>query len=122
MNILNFLATYIVPFCVVLGVMILFHELGHFIAARLLGVGVEVFSLGFGPRILSKKKGITDYRICAVPLGGYVKMVGEEPGEESEIKDPALSFSNKPLFSRLAIVAAGPAFNLITAVDRKSVV
>ena len=64
-------------FIIVLGVLIFFHELGHFIFARLFGVGVEKFSLGFGPRIIGKKKGLTDYRISAIPLGGDVKMVGE---------------------------------------------
>jgi regulator of sigma E protease len=60
-------------FIVVLGVLIFFHELGHFLVARFFGVGVEKFSLGFGPRLIGKKIGITDYRLSAIPLGGYVK-------------------------------------------------
>jgi regulator of sigma E protease len=67
---------------IVLGVLIFFHELGHFLVARLLGVGVERFSLGFGPKLVGKKIGITEYRISAIPLGGYVKMVGESPDSE----------------------------------------
>ena len=63
-------------FIIVLGILIFFHELGHFLVARFFGVGVEKFSLGFGPRIFGKTIGITDYRVSAIPLGGYVKMVG----------------------------------------------
>ena len=66
-------------FIIVLGILIFFHELGHFIVARLCGVGVEKFSLGFGPRILWKTIGRTEYRVSAIPLGGYVKMIGDEP-------------------------------------------
>ena len=72
----------LLSFVVVLGVLIFFHEFGHFLIARLFGVGVEKFSLGFGPRLIGKKIGRTDYRISVIPLGGYVKMVGEEPGAE----------------------------------------
>ena len=67
--------TSLLAFIVVLGVLIFFHELGHFLVARLFGVGVEKFSLGFGPRLIGKKIGITDYRLSAIPLGGYVKMI-----------------------------------------------
>ena len=76
------MGTSILSFIIVLGVLIFFHEFGHFLVARLFGVGVEKFSLGFGPRLIGKKVGITDYRISAIPLGGYVKMVGEEPDAE----------------------------------------
>ena len=67
-------------FLIVLGILIFFHEFGHFLVARLFRVGVEKFSLGFGPRLLGKKVGITDYRLSLVPLGGYVKMVGRGTG------------------------------------------
>ncbi|HKD79227.1 MAG TPA: site-2 protease family protein, partial [Candidatus Angelobacter sp.] len=67
---------------VVLGFMILIHEFGHYAAAKLLGVRVEVFSIGFGKRLLGFRKGDTDYRISAIPLGGYVKMSGENPMDE----------------------------------------
>jgi regulator of sigma E protease len=102
-------------FVIVLGVLIFFHELGHFLIARVFGVGVETFSLGFGPRILGKKIGITDYRISAVPLGGFVKMVGEEPDSEVEPDQAGLSFTNKHVFKKILIVAAGPVFNFLLA-------
>ncbi len=110
------MGTSILAFVIVLGVLIFFHELGHFLFARLFGVGVEKFSLGFGPRIVGWKKGITDYRISAIPLGGYVKMVGEDPTVEMDPQDIALSFTHKHVLKRLMIVAAGPFFNLLLAV------
>ena len=106
----------IISFTVVLGVLIFFHELGHFLTARLFGVGVEKFSLGFGPRILGKTIGITDYRISAVPLGGYVKMVGEEPDAEIDPEQIPLSFTHKHVVKRILIVAAGPFFNILLAI------
>jgi len=105
----------ILAFIIVLSVLILVHELGHFLTARLFGVGVLKFSLGFGPRIAGKTIGITDYRISAVPLGGYVKMVGDEPDAEISPEDIPLSFNHKPLFKRFLIVAAGPFSNLLLA-------
>jgi len=110
------MTTSIFAFIVVLGVLIFFHELGHFLVARLFGVGVEKFSLGFGPRLFGWKAGMTDYRISAIPLGGYVKMVGDEPDAEL---DPAMipySFTHKHVFKKILIVAAGPFFNLLLAV------
>jgi regulator of sigma E protease len=101
---------------VVLGVLIFFHELGHFLVARLFGVGVEKFSLGFGPKIVGKTIGITDYRISAIPLGGYVKMVGEEPDAEVDPADIPISFTHKNVYKRILIVAAGPFFNILLAV------
>jgi len=109
------MSTNIFAFIIVLGVLISIHELGHFVVARLFGVGVEKFSLGFGPRILGKKIGITEYRISAIPLGGYVKMVGEEPDSEIDPADIPISFTHKHVFKRILIVAAGPAFNLLLA-------
>ncbi len=106
----------ILAFIIVLGVLIFFHELGHFLMARLFGVGVEKFSLGFGWRLIGKKIGITDYRLSAIPLGGYVKMVGEEPDAEVAPADIPLSFTHKHVFKRICIVAAGPVFNLLLAV------
>jgi len=100
---------------IVLGVLIFFHELGHFLVARLLGVGVETFSLGFGPKMFGKKIGITDYRISAIPLGGYVKMVGEQPDADLDPADIPLSFTHKHVFKRILIVAAGPFFNILLA-------
>ncbi len=110
------MGTNIFAFIIVLGVLIFFHEFGHFLIARLFGVGVEKFSLGFGPRIFGKKIGITDYRLSAIPLGGYVKMVGEEPDAEIDPADLPLSFTHKHVFKRMLIVAAGPVFNILLAI------
>jgi len=107
------MSTNIFAFVVVLGVLIFVHELGHFLVARLFGVGVEKFSLGFGPRLFGKKIGLTDYRVSAIPLGGYVKMMGEDPTSEMDPRDIPLSFTHKHVFKRMLIVAAGPAFNLL---------
>lgn len=101
---------------IVLGVLIFFHELGHFLVARLFGVGVEKFSLGFGPRLIGKKIGITDYIISAIPLGGYVKMVGEQPDADLDPADIPISFTHKNVWKRILIVAAGPFFNFLLAV------
>lgn len=101
---------------IVLGVLIFFHELGHFLVARLLGVGVEKFSLGFGPKLIGKKLGITEYQISAIPLGGYVKMVGESPDSELDPSDIPISFTHKHVLKRILIVAAGPFFNILLAV------
>ena len=79
-------------------------------------MGVEKFSLGFGPRLIGKKIGITDYRISAIPLGGYVKMVGEEPDAEISPADLPLSFTHKHVAKRMLIVAAGPVFNIFLAI------
>jgi regulator of sigma E protease len=100
-------------FVVVIGILVFCHELGHFLAARLCGVGVDVFSLGFGPKLFKKKMGRTEYCVSAIPLGGYVKMVGEEPGAPLDPKDESLSFTHKSLAQKSIIVAAGPAFNFI---------
>jgi regulator of sigma E protease len=104
----------VVPVTLVLGFMILIHEWGHFIAARLLGVRVDVFAIGFGPRLFGFKRGETDYRLCALPFGGYVKMAGDTPGEErSGAPDEFLS---KTRWQRVLIAVAGPAMNVILAV------
>jgi regulator of sigma E protease len=99
-----------------LGILIVFHEFGHFLLAKLSGVGVLTFSVGFGPKLLVKKKGETEYALSAFPLGGYVKMVGEDPEEEVSPADIQRSFAHKGLFQRVAIVGAGPGFNLLLAV------
>src|SRR5579883_29711 len=101
-------------FLVLIGVMILLHELGHFVVARLFDVKVETFSFGFGPRLFGFKHGETDFRFSALPiLGGYVKMAGDQPGEEAT--DPR-SLIAKPRWQRLLITLAGPAVNVILAV------
>src|ERR671918_2425750 len=106
----------IVAAVVGLGVLIVFHEFGHFLFAKLSGVGVLTFSVGFGPKLWVKKKGETEYALSAFPLGGYVKMVGEDPEEEVQLSDVERSFAHKSLLSRIAIVAAGPRFNFFLAV------
>jgi regulator of sigma E protease len=105
----------IAAFIVSLGILIFFHEFGHFLAAKLSGVSVERFSLGFGPRLLGKKWRETDYRISAFPLGGYVKMLGEAVDEEVPEELRHASFSHQPLLRRVAIVACGPLFNILLA-------
>jgi regulator of sigma E protease len=99
---------------VVLGFMILIHEFGHYAVAKLLGVRVEVFSIGFGKRLLGFRKGDTDYRISAIPLGGYVKMSGENPMDE-RTDDPA-EFMSHPRWHRFLIAIAGPSMNILLAI------
>jgi len=103
-------------FIIVIGILVFIHEFGHFIAARICGVGVEVFSLGFGPKILKKRIGRTQYCLAAIPLGGYVKMVGEEPGSTIDPEDLNSSFTHKSLLQKMFIVAAGPFFNFSLAI------
>ena len=98
----------------VLGIMILVHEWGHYAIAKLLGVRVEVFSIGFGKRLWGFKRGDTDYRISALPLGGYVRMAGESP-LEARTGDPG-EFMSHSRWHRFLIVTAGPAMNLLLAV------
>jgi len=102
---------YIVP---VLGFMILIHEFGHYAVAKWLGVRVEVFSIGFGKRLIGFRKGETDYRIAAIPLGGYVKMSGENP-LDTHTDDPR-EFLNHSRWHRFLIAIAGPAMNIMLAV------
>jgi regulator of sigma E protease len=106
---------YIIPFIVVLGVLIFFHESGHFILSKLCKVKVLKFSLGFGPKIIGKTVGETEYVISAFPLGGYVKLLGESDDEEIAPEDVPRAFSNKPVQHRIAIAAAGPVFNFLLA-------
>ncbi len=107
--------TSIISAIIVLGVLIFVHELGHFLFAKLFDVGVEKFSLGFGTKIVGFRKGETEYLISAFPLGGYVKMIGENGEGELSEADQARSFAAKPPLQRIAIVAAGPVFNLLFA-------
>lgn len=110
------MTTNIIALIIVLGVLVFFHEFGHFIVARLFGVGVEIFSLGFGPRLFGKKIGMTDYRVSAIPLGGFVKMVGDEPGKDIEPELLPYSFNHKSVYKRMLVVIAGPLFNVVLAV------
>lgn len=106
----------IVYAAVLLGILIFVHELGHFIVAKSLGVKVLKFSLGFGPRIIGKTVGETEYRLSAFPLGGYVKMLGEEPGEELPESERPRAYNFQPVWKRFSIVFSGPLFNLGFAV------
>ncbi len=103
----------IVVFVVVLGAMIVIHEFGHFIVAKFFGVRVEVFSVGFGKRLWGVKKGDTDYRVSLIPLGGYVKMAGENL-DEQHTGEP-YEFVSKPKWQRLCVAVAGPTMNILTA-------
>lgn len=101
-------------FILVLGLLIFVHELGHFLFAKLFGVRVLKFSLGFGPRLCGKVLGDTEYIISAIPLGGYVKMFGENPDEQNvSAEHRAVSFAHKTVWQRFGIIFAGPAFNFL---------
>ena len=100
-------------FLLVLGVLVSFHELGHFLAARWVGVKVLKFSLGFGPKLFGRQVGETEYLVSAVPLGGYVKLFGEEETDALSPEDKRRSFSHQRLASKFLIVAAGPGFNFL---------
>jgi regulator of sigma E protease len=98
---------------VLLGVLVLVHELGHFVFARLFDVKVIRFSLGFGPKLIAITRGETEYRLSLVPLGGYVRLLGEDPGEVIAPADRPRALASKPLWQRYVVVIAGPAFNLL---------
>ena len=101
-------------FLIGLAALIFVHELGHFLIARKCGVTVEKFSIGFGPKIIGFKSGGTEFLIAAIPLGGYVKMKGKDPGEE--LQDTQGSFSAATVYQRLAIAFGGPLFNILFAI------
>ena len=100
-------------FIVLVGVLIFVHELGHFVWAKFFGVKVLKFSLGFGPRIAGFERGGTEYVIAALPLGGYVRMLGESPNDRIRPEDDGHAFWQQPLWKRMIIVFAGPAMNLV---------
>lgn len=111
----------IIAFIVLIGVMVVVHEFGHFATAKFFKVRVEAFSIGFGPRLFGIKYGETDYKVCLLPLGGFVKMTGENPsegvkaeGEEARVDDPG-SFTAHPRWQRMLIGLAGPAANFVLA-------
>jgi regulator of sigma E protease len=101
-------------FAILLGVMILVHEAGHFWAAISVGIKVETFSIGFGSRLFGFRRGDTDFRISAIPLGGYVRMLGEQPGDEKS-SDPR-AFQAKTRWQRAIVIIAGPLMNVVLAV------
>jgi regulator of sigma E protease len=98
----------------VLGIIIVIHELGHFLVAKFFKIKVETFSVGFGPRLFGFRKGDTDYRISAFPLGGYVKMAGDAPTDT--LTGEAYEFLSKPKWQRFLVASAGPAMNIVLAV------
>lgn len=103
----------LIYFILVLSVLVLVHEFGHFIAAKRLGVSVEKFSIGFGPKLISVTKGQTEYMISAVPLGGYVKLAGDDPS--GELKKDLREFLSRSVYDRFKIIFAGPLFNYVLA-------
>ncbi len=103
----------VIQLAIVLGIMVLVHEFGHFAVAKLCGIRVEVFSIGFGKRLFGYKKGDTDYRLSLLPLGGYVKMAGDNPGE-APTGDPG-EFNAHPRWQRILVALAGPIANFILA-------
>jgi regulator of sigma E protease len=106
----------LLSFAVALGVLVFVHELGHFAVAKRLGVKVLRFSIGFGPVVFARKTGETEYALSAIPMGGYVKMLGEEDADEAEaLAEPERAFSTQPVARRGAIVFAGPAMNFVFA-------
>lgn len=107
-----------VAFIIVLGPTIFFHELGHFLVAKAVGVRVHEFALGFGPVLWKRRKGDTVYSVRGLPLGGFVKLAGMDmPEDEADMvtDDDEESFNNKTLWQRLAVIAAGPMMNLVLA-------
>ena len=112
--------TSLIAVVAVLGFMILIHEFGHFAVAKWLGVRVEQFAIGFGKRVVGFRKGETEYRINALPLGGYVKMSGENPMDEHS--DDPREFLNHPRWHRFLIAIAGPTMNILLAVVLLTVV
>jgi regulator of sigma E protease len=112
----------IFSFILVLGVLIFVHEFGHFITAKFFGIKVLKFALGFGPKLIGKRYGETEYLLCALPLGGYVKMLGEQPDEEVSADQKLRSFAAKSIWKRFLVVLAGPVSNLISAIVIFSIV
>ena len=103
---------YVVPFIVLLGILVSVHESGHFLVAKAFGITVERYSIGFGPPIVSWKRGGTEYRLAWIPLGGYVKMAGDDPTDDSARLIPG-SFLGAKLWKRMLVVLAGPGVNLV---------
>src|SRR6266571_5012698 len=110
----------ILAFIFILGAAVILHEFGHFIIAKLFKIRVETFSVGFGPRLFGRKYGTTDYRVSAIPLGGYVKLGGDESnapieGEGAPDIPPHERFDLRPRWQRISVAFAGPVMNILTA-------
>lgn len=106
----------IVPFVILISLTVFVHELGHFLVARYFGVRVEVFSIGVGKKIWKRRRGDTEYAISMLPIGGYVKMFGDELGVDVDPEQKQFSFVHKPVLQRIGVVLAGPIMNLIFAI------
>lgn len=106
----------LISFIILLSILIFVHEFGHFLAARIAGVGVLKFSLGFGPKIIGRKIGETEYVLSWIPLGGFVKLLGESGTEELSPEDEKRSFFKQAVWKRMLIVLAGPVFNFLLAI------
>lgn len=109
---MTWLLSYLIPFGILLGILVTVHELGHFLVAKYFKIKVEKFSIGFGPKIVSKTIGDTEYRLAWIPLGGYVKMAGDDPTDDEARKIPG-SFLGAANWKRMLVVLAGPGVNLI---------
>ena len=117
---IHVITTWLLPFIAVLGAAVVLHEFGHFLVAKLFKIRVETFSVGFGPRLIGRKWGTTDYRISAIPLGGYVKLGGDESnapieGEGASDIPAGERFDLRPRWQRVLVALAGPAMNILTA-------
>src|ERR671918_3147109 len=109
-----------IAFIFILGSAVVLHEFGHFIVAKLFRIRVETFSVGFGPRLFGRKWGDTDYRVSAIPLGGYVKLGGDESnapleGAGAQNIPPEEMFNLRPRWQRILVALAGPVMNVLTA-------
>src|SRR5437764_10862793 len=117
---IHFISTWLLPFLVVLGAAVILHEFGHFIVAKLFKIRVETFAVGVGRRLFGKKFGETEYRVSAIPLGGYVKLGGDESnapieGEGAPDIPAAERFDLRTRWQRIAVALAGPIMNILTA-------
>src|SRR5207247_6821864 len=117
---INVITHWVLPLIAVLGAAVVLHEFGHFLVAKLFKIRVETFSVGFGPRLIGRKWGTTDYRISAIPLGGYVKLGGDESnapieGEGASDIPAGERFDLRPRYQRVLVALAGPAMNILTA-------
>src|SRR6266478_8733185 len=117
---INVITHWVLPFIAVLGAAVVLHEFGHFLVAKLFKIRVETFSVGFGPRLIGRKWGTTDYRISAIPLGGYVKLGGDESnapieGEGATDIPREERFDLRPRWQRILVALAGPVMNVLTA-------
>src|SRR5881396_2955963 len=119
---LPFSVVAVIAFVFILGAAVILHEFGHFIVAKLFKIRVETFSMGFGPRLFGRKYGTTDYRVSAIPLGGYVKLGGDESnapieGESAPDIPAEERFDLRPRWQRVLVALAGPIMNILTALS-----